>query len=169
MSTPRIDPLVQLETTCKILLVELQELWSIPHQRYLNSFNFVPLGKIITSSNMPLPWFYSKDLNTNTDRVEMLLELERECVEVYKRRVDQANLSKAYLRQTIADYEAELAAICSTMGERQVIKERIMNPARQKKAVRIIPRPTTCPFRPIIHGRKNRSLEDLHANVQVQQ
>lgn len=50
----------------------------------------------------------------------MLFELEQECLEVYRRKVDQANRSRAQLRQAIADCEAELAAICSAMGERPV-------------------------------------------------
>ncbi|XP_028796529.1 65-kDa microtubule-associated protein 3-like [Neltuma alba] len=56
----------------------------------------------------------------DTERDKMLLELERECLEVYRRKVDQANRSRAQLRQAIADYEAELAAICSAMAERPV-------------------------------------------------
>ncbi|CAL0316684.1 unnamed protein product [Lupinus luteus] len=54
------------------------------------------------------------------DRDRMLYELEQECLEVYRRKVDQANRCRAQLRQTIADCEAELAAICSAMGERPV-------------------------------------------------
>ncbi|KAF7820689.1 65-kDa microtubule-associated protein 3-like [Senna tora] len=57
---------------------------------------------------------------SETERDKMLLELERECLEVYRRKVDQANRSRAQLRQAIADSEAELAAICSAMGERPV-------------------------------------------------
>ncbi|XP_010443482.1 PREDICTED: 65-kDa microtubule-associated protein 3 [Camelina sativa] len=57
---------------------------------------------------------------TETDRDKMLLELERECLEVYRRKVDQANRCRAQLRQAIADAEAELATICSAMGERPV-------------------------------------------------
>lgn len=57
---------------------------------------------------------------SETDRDKMLLELERECLEVYRRKVDQANRCRAQLRQAIADSEAELAAICSAMGERPV-------------------------------------------------
>ncbi|XP_074295849.1 65-kDa microtubule-associated protein 3-like [Silene latifolia] len=52
-----------------------------------------------------------------TSRDKMLLELEQECLQVYRRKVDQANRSRAQLRQAIADSEAELAAICSAMGE----------------------------------------------------
>nr|XP_043639406.1 65-kDa microtubule-associated protein 3 [Erigeron canadensis] len=54
------------------------------------------------------------------ERDKMLLELEQECLEVYRRKVDLANRSRAQLRQAIADSEAELAAICSAMGERPV-------------------------------------------------
>ncbi|CAL0299929.1 unnamed protein product [Lupinus luteus] len=57
---------------------------------------------------------------SETDRDRMLYELEQECLEVYRRKVDLANRSRAQLRQAIADYEAELAAICSAMGERPV-------------------------------------------------
>ncbi|XP_074565732.1 65-kDa microtubule-associated protein 3-like [Curcuma longa] len=54
---------------------------------------------------------------TDTERDKMLLELEQECLEVYRRKVDQANRCRAQLRQAIADSEAELATICSAMGE----------------------------------------------------
>ncbi|CAN4080810.1 unnamed protein product [Withania somnifera] len=57
---------------------------------------------------------------SDTERDKMLYELERECLEVYRRKVDQANKNRAQLRQAIADSEAELAAICSAMGERPV-------------------------------------------------
>lgn len=51
------------------------------------------------------------------ERDKMLLEVEQECLEVYRRKVDQANRSRAQLQQAIADAEAEIAAICSAMGE----------------------------------------------------
>ncbi|KAL0921045.1 hypothetical protein M5K25_008075 [Dendrobium thyrsiflorum] len=57
---------------------------------------------------------------SNDERDKMILEIEQECLEVYRRKVDQANHSRAYLRQAIADAEAELAAICSALGERPV-------------------------------------------------
>ncbi|KAF5185808.1 65-kDa microtubule-associated-like protein [Thalictrum thalictroides] len=57
---------------------------------------------------------------SDAERDKMLLELEQECLEVYRRKVDLANRSRAQLRQAIADSEAELAAICSAMGERPV-------------------------------------------------
>ncbi|KAF7813304.1 65-kDa microtubule-associated protein 3-like [Senna tora] len=57
---------------------------------------------------------------SETEKEKMLYELEQECLEVYRRKLDQANRSKSQLRQEIADLEAELAAICSAMGERPV-------------------------------------------------
>ncbi|CAL5048302.1 unnamed protein product [Urochloa decumbens] len=50
-------------------------------------------------------------------RDRMLLELEQECLEVYRRKVDLANRCRAQLRQSIAEAEAELAGICSALGE----------------------------------------------------
>ncbi|XP_073021268.1 65-kDa microtubule-associated protein 3-like isoform X3 [Primulina eburnea] len=57
---------------------------------------------------------------SDSERNRMLLQLEQECLEVYRRKVDQANKDRSQLRQEIADAEAELAAICSAMGERPV-------------------------------------------------
>lgn len=57
---------------------------------------------------------------SDAERDKLLLELEQECLEVYRRKVDRANRLRAQLRQAIADSEAELAAICSAMGERPV-------------------------------------------------
>ncbi|GER25314.1 65-kDa microtubule-associated protein 3, partial [Striga asiatica] len=57
---------------------------------------------------------------SDADRERVLVELEQECLEVYKRKVDQANMYRGKMRQAIADAEVELAAICSTMGETPV-------------------------------------------------
>lgn len=54
---------------------------------------------------------------SDTERDKMLLEIEEECLQVYRKKVDQANKTRAQLRQAIADSEAEIAAICSAMGE----------------------------------------------------
>ncbi|KAL3837914.1 hypothetical protein ACJIZ3_022505 [Penstemon smallii] len=66
-------------------------------------------------NELQIIWDEVGESDAETDR--MLLELEQECLEVYRRRVDQANRSRAQLRQAIADAEADLAAICSAMGE----------------------------------------------------
>lgn len=50
----------------------------------------------------------------------MLLQLEQECLEAYRRKVDQASHCRARLRQAVADSEAEIAFICAALGERPV-------------------------------------------------
>ncbi|KAA8533822.1 hypothetical protein F0562_031339 [Nyssa sinensis] len=76
---------------------------------------------------------------TDAERDKMLLELEQECLEVYRRKVDKANRCRAQLRQTIADSEAELAAICSAMGERPVhVRQPDQNPGSLKEELRAI-------------------------------
>lgn len=51
------------------------------------------------------------------DKDRMLLELEKECLDVYKRKVDDASNCKARLHQTVAAKEAELAALVAALGE----------------------------------------------------
>lgn len=57
---------------------------------------------------------------SDAEKDKMLLELEQECLNVYRRKVDQANQYRAQLRQAMANAEAEIAAICSALGERPV-------------------------------------------------
>ncbi|KAF5747527.1 hypothetical protein HS088_TW05G00250 [Tripterygium wilfordii] len=54
---------------------------------------------------------------TEADKDRMLLELERECLEIYRRKVDEAANAKARLHQTIAAKEAELATLMAALGE----------------------------------------------------
>ncbi|CAK9184954.1 unnamed protein product, partial [Ilex paraguariensis] len=76
---------------------------------------------------------------SDAERDKMLLELEQECLEVYRRRVDQANRCRAQIRQAIAEAEAELAAICSAMGERPVhIRQSDQSPGSLKAELKTI-------------------------------
>lgn len=70
---------------------------------------------------------------SESEKDRMLYELEQECLEVYRRKVDKANCSRAQLRQEIADSEAELTAICSEMGERPVHSRQSGQKARSLK------------------------------------
>ncbi|KAF2305700.1 hypothetical protein GH714_007628 [Hevea brasiliensis] len=47
----------------------------------------------------------------------MLVELERECLEVYRRKVEEAANAKARLNQSVAAKEAELATLMAALGE----------------------------------------------------
>ncbi|KAF3433106.1 hypothetical protein FNV43_RR24208 [Rhamnella rubrinervis] len=96
---------------------------------------------------------------SDTDRDKMLLELEQECLEVYRRKVDKANRCRAQLRQAIADSEAELAAICSAMGERPVhIRQSDQNTGSLKEELRKI-LPQVEEMRKRKSDRKNQFLE----------
>ena len=47
---------------------------------------------------------------------KMLLQLEQECLEVYRRKVDQSNRAWDRIDQGIADSESELSSIYSSLG-----------------------------------------------------
>ncbi|CAN4125816.1 unnamed protein product [Withania somnifera] len=51
------------------------------------------------------------------ERDKTLFELQQECLEVYKRKVNQASRCRAQLQKNAADSEAELAKICAALGE----------------------------------------------------
>ncbi|KAG9445984.1 hypothetical protein H6P81_012112 [Aristolochia fimbriata] len=52
------------------------------------------------------------------EREKVLLELEQECLDVYRRKVDSANISRARLHQSLADSEAEYTHLLVSLGER---------------------------------------------------
>ncbi|KAI3824360.1 hypothetical protein L1987_05818 [Smallanthus sonchifolius] len=54
---------------------------------------------------------------TEAEKDRMLIELEIECLEVYRRKVDEAANTKARLHQSIAAKEAELAALKASLGD----------------------------------------------------
>ncbi|XP_057949573.1 65-kDa microtubule-associated protein 8 isoform X2 [Malania oleifera] len=54
------------------------------------------------------------------EREKVLLDLEQECLEVYRRKVDTANTSRARLHQELADSEAEFTHLLLSLGERSL-------------------------------------------------
>ncbi|KAK9276656.1 hypothetical protein L1049_006192 [Liquidambar formosana] len=54
---------------------------------------------------------------SEAEKDRMLLDLERECLEVYRRKVEEAANAKARLHQTVAAKEAELATLMAALGE----------------------------------------------------
>lgn len=54
---------------------------------------------------------------SEADRGRMLLEIERECLQVYQRKLDEASMAKTRLHQSVAAKEAELAALAASLGE----------------------------------------------------
>ncbi|KAK4436355.1 microtubule-associated protein 3 [Sesamum alatum] len=97
---------------------------------------------------------------SDAERDRMLLELEQECLEVYTRKVDQANRYRVQLRQAIADAEAELADICSAMGERPVhIRQSDKNCGSLKAELRAI--------LPQIEEMRNRRIDRKNQFIKV--
>ncbi|KAJ3707929.1 hypothetical protein LUZ61_011634 [Rhynchospora tenuis] len=57
---------------------------------------------------------------SDEDRDRMLLQLEQECLDVYKRKVDQAAKSRTVLLQSLADARAQLVRIISALGDKSL-------------------------------------------------
>ncbi|GJM97990.1 hypothetical protein PR202_ga14961 [Eleusine coracana subsp. coracana] len=54
---------------------------------------------------------------SDDDRDKMLLQLEQECLDVYRRKVEQASSSRARLLQQLANSKSELARLVSALGD----------------------------------------------------
>lgn len=48
----------------------------------------------------------------------MLLQIEQECLDVYKKKVEQAAKSRAQLLQALSDAKVELSSLLSALGEK---------------------------------------------------
>ncbi|KAG0572887.1 hypothetical protein KC19_VG132100 [Ceratodon purpureus] len=60
---------------------------------------------------------FDEDGESDSERDKMLLQLEQECLEVYRRKVDSASQNRARLHQTLACAEGEFAALFSALGK----------------------------------------------------
>ncbi|KAK3130811.1 hypothetical protein QOZ80_6BG0498330 [Eleusine coracana subsp. coracana] len=54
---------------------------------------------------------------SDDDRDKMLLQLEQECLDVYRRKVEQASSSRSRLLQQLANSKSELARLVSALGD----------------------------------------------------
>ncbi|XP_074590827.1 65-kDa microtubule-associated protein 8 [Curcuma longa] len=52
------------------------------------------------------------------ERERILLELEQECIDIYRRKVDSANILRVRLHQALAESEAEFTNLLLSLGER---------------------------------------------------
>lgn len=48
----------------------------------------------------------------------MLLQIDQECLDVYKRKVELADKSRAKLLQSLSDAKHELSSLLSALGEK---------------------------------------------------
>ncbi|CAJ2666893.1 unnamed protein product [Trifolium pratense] len=96
---------------------------------------------------------------SESDKDRMLFEIEQEFLEVYRRKIDKANCSRAQIRQEIADSEAELTAICSAMGERPVHSRQSGQKARSLKEELEMIVPELEEMQKRKHDRRNQFIE----------
>ncbi|XP_020230604.1 65-kDa microtubule-associated protein 1 [Cajanus cajan] len=54
---------------------------------------------------------------SDEERDKMLLQIEQECLDVYKRKVEQADNSRAHLLQSLSDAKIELSSLLLALGE----------------------------------------------------
>lgn len=54
---------------------------------------------------------------SDAERESKLTEIERECLEVYRRKVDEASRTRTQLHQLLVAKEAEIASIMASLGE----------------------------------------------------
>lgn len=54
------------------------------------------------------------------EREKVLLDIEQECLDVYRKKVDNANISRAQLHQELADSEAEFTHLLLLLDERSL-------------------------------------------------
>ncbi|PKA47290.1 65-kDa microtubule-associated protein 1 [Apostasia shenzhenica] len=59
---------------------------------------------------------------SDEERDKMLVQIDQECLDVYKSKVDQASKSRAQLLQTLADSNAELTQLLSALGEKNYVE-----------------------------------------------
>eukprot|EP01018_Ginkgo_biloba_P006073 Gb_25382 [translate_table: standard] len=110
-------------------------------------------GSLLQELQLEMQQIWDEVGETDAERDKMLLQLEQECLDVYKRKVDQASKSKARLHLALAESETELANLVSALGERSffnrpdkqmgTLKEQLaaiapaLDELRQKKEARI--------------------------------
>lgn len=58
---------------------------------------------------------------SDDERDKMLLQIDQECLDVYKRKVDQAAKSRAHLLQALADAKIELSSLVLALEEKNVV------------------------------------------------
>ena len=131
------NPLLGETTTCGSLLQKLQA------NSYLKTFLTFILGSLFTllyiciiigpciSKNWKnmlnavnhglMQQIWDEVGENDEERDKMLLQLEQECLDVYKRKVDQAVKSRAHLLQALADAQLELSHLLSALGEKSFV------------------------------------------------
>ncbi|XP_052627268.1 65-kDa microtubule-associated protein 8-like [Lactuca sativa] len=73
------------------------------------------------------------------EREKVLVDLEHECLQVYRRKVDNANMSRARLHQEVADSEAQFTHLLLSLDERSLPRPEKMAGALKEQLGAIAP------------------------------
>ncbi|KAG4960001.1 hypothetical protein JHK87_036634 [Glycine soja] len=79
--------------------------------------SFSPSRTTCASLLRELQMIWDEIGESDNDRDNTLLQLEQECLDIYHRRVEETRKHKADLYQWLAEAEAEVANIVSSLGE----------------------------------------------------
>lgn len=84
--------------------------------------NFYVLGELaIEPIHNLLQEIWDEVGESDEQRDKMLLQLEQECLDVYKRKVELAAKSRAQLLQALSDGKLELSSLLSALGEKSSV------------------------------------------------
>ncbi|KAL5200469.1 hypothetical protein ABZP36_021672 [Zizania latifolia] len=99
---------------------------------------------------------------SDEDRDKMLLQLEQECLGVYRRKVDQASSSRAHLLQQLANSKSELSRLLCALGELSIsgIPDKTTGTIKEQLAA-------ISPFLEKLCREKDKRIREF-ANVQLQ-
>ncbi|MED6132585.1 hypothetical protein PIB30_020412 [Stylosanthes scabra] len=79
--------------------------------------SFSPSRTTCASLLRQLQMIWDEIGESHSDRDNMLLQLEQECLDIYQRKVEETRKHKADLYKLLVDAEAEAASIISSLGE----------------------------------------------------
>ncbi|KAG8050023.1 hypothetical protein GUJ93_ZPchr0009g853 [Zizania palustris] len=96
------------------------------------------------------------------EKNKVLSEIERECLQVYRRKVDDANQTRVQLHQSVATKEAEVASLIAALGEHKLYfkKDKCVVPLKEQLAAVV-------PLLEKLQGKKEERIK-LFSGVQSQ-
>ncbi|XP_045796022.1 65-kDa microtubule-associated protein 3-like [Trifolium pratense] len=97
---------------------------------------------------------------SDSQKDAMLLEIEQMCLDLYKKKVDEAKLYRAQLQHEIADYEEEISGICAAIGKQSPLFEPKSRGNLKKEREAVISQLEE--IRKLKTERKKQFLEVLH-------
>ncbi|CAI9769496.1 unnamed protein product [Fraxinus pennsylvanica] len=100
---------------------------------------------------------------SDEERDEMLLHLEHECLDIYRRKVETSKRCKADLHHSLAEAKAEIAELASSLGERISLPQYEKMGGNLKDQICVI-NPTLENLRMLKHGRV-RELSKLQSQI----